>query len=117
MKTYIETSIAACIARGSDHHWDVLVRQATLTGMLNLFVCFAMVVLLGVLTRFVRTKTTSPKDAKMHISPEWDEDKAILAWVFVATSWFLLLLVTTLSLSDSITMITNPEYWALKQLL
>lgn len=64
MKTYIETSIAACVARGSDHHWDVLVRQATLTGMLNLFVCFAMVVLLGVLTRFVRTKTTSQKTPK-----------------------------------------------------
>ena len=103
----------------AEHLWGVLIRQAGISGTINLLVCAAWCALLVWGYRLVRRKTTKPPKTKDNEWPhsEWDGDGAGLAWAI----WGIATVVTTLVIGCNLEYITgallNPEYWALKQVV
>ena len=103
----------------ADHLWLVLVRQAPISGTVDLLLTVGMMVFLVLAFRFLQKKTTVPpkSESDAYPSAEWEREGAFIAWL----CWIIILIVMVLvmigSLSTTIAALINPEYWALKQLL
>lgn len=112
------TSLANKLGTTAEYLWGVLLKQAPITGVIELMVMVAWVVCAFLWTWFVLKKTTRPKatDKERYPSAEWEQEAAFFAWL----SAFLLMFFVGVLISDGITRVTsallNPEYWALRQI-
>jgi heme/copper-type cytochrome/quinol oxidase subunit 2 len=101
-----------------EHLWGVLVKQAGISAVTELVMAFVMVAAWAWLFRFVRGKTTEPKETPEDRYPhaEWREEDALIAWLVAAFSLMLVVLQVYSAITTAPTALFNPEYWALKQL-
>lgn len=105
------TALANKLGTTAEYLWGVLVKQAPLSGALDLAVLAAWVAACVWLVRFVR-KNTAGDD------PKWDDEVGrTFAWGGVVIVCSLTALIGGLSISGAVTAIVNPEYWALRQIL
>ena len=105
------TALANKLGTTAEYLWGVLVRQAPITGAIDLAVMIAWVAGCVLLVRFVRRKTGGDK-------PEWgDEFGRALAWFGVVGVCAVVALVVGFEFSHAVAAIVNPEYWALRQVL
>jgi hypothetical protein len=105
------TALANKLGTTAEYLWGVLVKQAPISGALDLAVLAAWSAACVWVVRFVHGKT-SGKD------PAWDDEVGrVFAWVGVGLVCWLTMLIGGLSFSGSVTAIVNPEYWALRQIL
>ena len=113
------TGLAAKLGTTAEYLWGVLLKQAPITGAVEIFVmatwCAAAVCLL----RLVRRKTTKPPATEVErcTRAEWAEEGACLAWVLSGFFCLITALVVSGGLSSAIAALVNPEYWALRQIL
>lgn len=105
------TTLAAKLGTTAEYLWAVLVKQAPLSGALDLALIAAWVGGCVWLVHFVRSKTAGDR-------PAWDDDAArVFAWGGVFLVCALTALIGGLTISGAVTAIVNPEYWALRQIL
>jgi hypothetical protein len=105
------TALANKLGTTAEYLWGVLVKQAPLSGALDLVVLTAWAAACVWVARFVGRKTSGDR-------PEWnDEFDRGLAWIGVGIVCGLTALIGGLVFSDAMTAIVNPEYWALRQIL
>lgn len=90
------------------HLWQVMIRQAFISGVLNLVACVIALALLGCLWRVTIVKTRSGEDWHGDIEPWW--------FLVAVMSLIVTALIGVLS-GSIVTALLNPEYWALMQLI
>ena len=111
--------LAEKLGTTADHLWGVLCRQATISGITNLFVIGVWAVMLVCAFKFVRRKTTAPPKTEEDRYPhaEWDDEGKAIAWVILAAATIITTLIVGCNLEYIIGSLLNPEYWALKQIV
>lgn len=103
--------LAAKLGTTAEYLWGVLVRQAPITGALDLAVMAAWLVALIFSARFVHKNTAGDE-------PRWDDEAArFFAWGGVWLGALFVALIGGIIIPSAVSAILNPEYWALKQLL
>jgi hypothetical protein len=102
-----------------EHLWGVLVKQAVISAVTEIVMALAMVAAWVWLFRFVRGKTTKPKETPEDRYPyaEWRGEGALIAWLVAAIALLLVTIKVCYAATTGLTALLNPEYWALKQLL
>jgi hypothetical protein len=100
--------------------WAVLLKQAPISGIIDLVICIGMVAFSVWVFRFVNRKTTVHEivDGKWtNKEAEWEDEGAFFSWVAVGAI-FLLTIICVASEAENITAaFFNPEYWALTKIL
>ena len=113
-------TLAAKLGTTAEYLWGVLLRQAPITGAIDLAVMAAWVAMAVFLIRLVRRKTTTPaktKEDQCYRSAEWSGDSVTFAWAGAGAFALLTALIVGSELSNVVAALVNPEYWALKQIL
>ena len=94
--------LAEKLGTTSEYLWEALLRQAPISGTVDLLILAGWVI--GLMLMFRKLKKLSDKD---YIELLW------LGWGLLA----IIVAFAFLMLSNIIAALINPEYWALKQLL
>ena len=85
--------------------WPVLIKQAPISGAVDLMLLVALVVT-SVITYRIAQKCD---DA--------DEDVAVFAWILTGIIFFITAAFVLFGLKGIITALFHPEYWALSEIL
>ena len=112
--------MAAKLGTTAEHLWGVLVKQAPISGSVDLAVCIVMAASTAWWFRFAIRKTTRrPDNPDMYLSQrsEWDGALAFSAWISVVFSVTFSLIFIAGSAQGIVSAFANPEYWALMRLL
>jgi len=114
------TALANKLGTTTEYLWSVLLKQAPITGLIDLGVMIGLVVMTYGWFRFVQRKTTTPPATEEDRYPRaaWTEEVGIaFAWASVGL-WVLIdIFVIACALATTIAALFNPEYWALMQIL
>ncbi len=103
-----------------EYLWGVLIKQASVTVIVNIgvnliFVC--LIIFLIVLGKKLTSKLKPTEDNKYPKAIIEDDDGVFFTWagiiVVVTISFFIILL----SSGEIVNALCNPEYWALKEVL
>ena len=114
------TALAAKLGTTAEYLWGVLLKQAPITGVVDLLVCAAWIAGVVAWAKFVKRKTTKPARTgdDQYPSAEWSDEAGVaLAWASVVVAAIITALVVGSELSTIVAALANPEYWALKQIL
>lgn len=103
------TVLANKLGTTAEYLWGVLVRQAPISATIDLLVMAVWALLIWAWFRFVLRKTAE----------DWARDEAAVAfaWGSVCVAVLLYVLIVGLGISQTLSALLNPEYWALKQIL
>ena len=105
------TALAGKLGTTAEYLWGVLVRQAPISAAIELTLLAAWVAACVWLVFFVRRNTAGDK-------PKWsDEVTRLFAWTGVVLVCSMTAISGGNAISDALTAIMNPEYWALRQIL
>jgi hypothetical protein len=99
--------------------WGVLLRQAPISGALNIILCITLVVASVWVFRFVQDKTTAPPQSETNKYPSaaWGKEGAFFAWVYAMSFIGVAAIFILSSVGEIVTAFFNPEFWALKKIL
>jgi hypothetical protein len=113
------TALANKLGTTAEYLWGVLLKQAPLTGAINMLLTAAWVIGAVMWCRFVVRKTTKPKATEEDRYPhaDWDSEPAFFAWVAAVLVALIAGLTVSSSLATTVAALVNPEYWALRQIL
>ena len=115
------TALATKLGTTAEYLWGVLLKQAPITGAVDLLVCAAWVAAVAAWARFVRRKTAVPastEDERYPRCAEWHDEAGVgLAWASVLVVACITALAVGSELSTIVAALANPEYWALRQIL
>jgi hypothetical protein len=102
--------------------WEVMLQQALISGLINLFLCGGLIAFTIMTFRLVQQKTAirPANQALGHSYPwaEWEDEGGVFAaWVcFFILSIISVGLICCLA-KGIVTAFLNPQYWALEQIL
>jgi len=113
------TALANKLGTTAEYLWGVLLRQAPITGAIDMLLMAAWVVGAVMWCRFVARKTAPPKATEDDRYPraDWAEESAFFSWVSVGVVALFAGLAVSSSLAIALAALFNPEYWALRQIL
>ena len=103
-----------------EHLWGVLIKQAPITAAADTIITLIMLVTLWVGSKLVYKKTKVPPKTEENRFPkaEWDDDFVeFMAWGALALHAIATFAALYFTIATVLTVVLNPEYWALKQLL
>lgn len=103
-------SLAEKLGTTSEYLWGVLVKQAPISGMIDLVVLSAWAAVLLVVFRLIQREVGSVTEG---YDMTWKGMKLTIWWV----AFGIYLMCFFICISSVITSIVNPEYWALKEIL
>ena len=111
--------LAAKLGTTAEHLWGVLVRQAPISGGVDLVLCVVIAVVTAWWVQLVMRKTTCPPETETNRYPraEWKDEFAFLAWFTVFAAGVLALVCVIGSAQGIVAAFANPEYWALMKLV
>ena len=112
--------LAAKLGTTVEKLWAVLLKQAPISGTIDLVICIGMVAFSVWVFRFVNRKTTVHEIVDgtwKNKEADWDEEGKVFAWIAVG-AMFLLTIICVATEAENITAaFFNPEYWALTKIL
>lgn len=113
------TALGNKLGTTAEYLWGVLLKQAPITGLIDLALMAAWVIGAVLWCRLVVQKTTKPQATEQNRYPhaEWDGDGAFFAWASALAVAFIAGVVVSGSLQNIVSALANPEYWALRQIL
>jgi len=113
------TTLAAKLGTTAEYLWGVLLKQAPLTGAIDMLLTAAWVIGAVMWCRFVIRKTTERKatDDDRYPRADWESEPAFFAWVSAVAVALIAGLAVSSGLATTVAALVNPEYWALKQIL
>ena len=110
-------TLATKLGTTAEHLWGVLVRQAPISGAVDLALCIILALAVWRLIAFVKRKTTPSEDSSGRSRPaEWHGEEGP-AWLVAAIMTTVLSGLIIATIPGIVSAFANPEYWALKQLL
>ena len=113
------TALAAKLGTTAEYLWGVLLKQAPITGAVDLLLTIAWVGAAVMWFAFVGRKTTTPPETDENRYPcaEWDGEAAFFGWLSAYIFALITGLIVSTNLASSVAALFNPEYWALAQIL
>jgi hypothetical protein len=115
------TDLAAKLGTTAEYLWAAMLRQAPISGAIDLALMAALVVASVVWSRVVLRKTKTPQGApaagEYRNYAEWNDEVAVGAWASAIVLVVVTAVVVITNLPASVSAFLNPEYWALSQLL
>jgi hypothetical protein len=113
------TDLANKIGTTTEYLWGVLLKQAPLTGVIDLLLTVAWVLGAVMWCRYVLRKTTRPHptDDDMYPCADWTGEAAFFSWLSAVLVAIVAAVVVSGSLATTVAALLNPEYWALRQIL
>lgn len=113
------TALANKLGTTAEYLWCVLLKQAPITGAIDLTILVTLGIATFLVGKFLYKKTSRPKPTRDSPYPqaEWTEGDAAIPWaVFLVLALFVVIFIAT-NLTLAISALINPDYWALKQIL
>jgi hypothetical protein len=115
----ILNTIAIKLGIASEALWAVLVKQAIVSIVIDIFQCIICLVTLFYSLNFVILKTKKKlcksKYGEEFIA-EWDGEGAFFAWAGVITFACVVFFIILFNIESIVTALVNPEYWAFQKL-
>ena len=113
------TTLAQKLGTTAEYLWGVLLRQAPITGVVDLLIAVAWVIAVSLWFRFVMRKTNASNKTESNQNPraEWRDEAAGFAWFSAIIFAVIASLAVTFSLPSIVSALLNHEYWALRQIL
>ena len=113
------TAPANKLGTTTEYLWDVLLRQAPITGVIDFALLAAWVFLTVMWCRFVMRKTIAPTPTQddRNTRADWTEEAAFFSWLSAAILVMVTAVIVTVELAITVAALVNPEYWALRQIL
>lgn len=114
------TALAEKLGTTAEYLWSVLIKQAPITGAVDLLLMVAWIAAAALWFSFVKRKTTRPPNTEGdygHRYAEWDGDAAFFGWASAGIFSLIAGIVVSSSLATTVAALFNPEYWALAQIL
>ena len=111
--------LAEKLGTTTEHLWAVLVRQAPITGTIEVAVYLAWIIFIIWGFRFIQKQTCVPPNTQSdpYLHAKWEPEGACVAWILWAATTILFAFIFGCSLATLISAFFNPEYWAIKQLI
>jgi len=106
--------LAQKLGTTAGHLWEVLIRQAIISSIIDIIVIAAWIFSIILMYKFISGKTTKKHPNE---KPEWGEEMAYLAWIVFVTVFVIILILSGLAISDILSAFINPEYWAFRHLI
>lgn len=102
-----------------EHLWGVLITQARMEalGVTSTILFFTAVLAWASVLLYKLSTDKKDKDGNLLSSAPLSNEASGLLLALVVVGWFLLVIAVGFSLPYLITCISNPEYWALDQVL
>ena len=100
--------LAAKLGTSVETIWAVLLKQAPISGALNLFLTLCLLVLSIATFRFVNKKTTTA---------EWCDEGAVLGWIGCVIILGIIGILILCTFENMVTAFVNPQYWALQKIM
>lgn len=112
-------ALSSKLGTTAEHLWGVLVRQAPISGVVDLVLCVTIAAVTVSWVQFVKRKTTCPTRTEDDSYPyaEWSNEAAFFAWASVVFAVLVALVTIVGAAQGIVAAFVNPEYWALKQLV
>lgn len=95
--------------------WNIMLLQVR-TEIMIYIINFFMCVIFGVVIYLVHKKLLTKKD-EYNTYYEWHDDYLGFIMAIITLMWSVWLLCSLFMIGNFITLISNPEYWILEQLL
>jgi hypothetical protein len=113
------TLLANKLGTTAEYLWGVLLKQAPISGTIDLMIMGAWLIIAVMWSKFVYKKTKPPEATENDRYPdaEWNSEPAFCAWVSAALLWVTVGLTVSDSIGGAVAALVNPEYWALRQIL
>lgn len=113
------TALTNKLGTTAEYLWGVLLKQATITGVIDFALMAAWVMLTVIWCRFVLRKTTAPKptDKDLHPRADWTEEAAFFSWLSAVALALVTAFIVTSNFATTAAALVNPAYWALRQIL
>lgn len=112
-------ALAEKLGTTAEHLWGVLVKQAPISGAVDLVLCIVIAASAWWWAALVKRKTTKPPktDDDRYPYAEWSDEAAGLSWIGAVIAVVFALICIVGSAQGIVAAFANPEYWALKQLV
>ncbi len=112
-------ALASKLGTTAEHLWGVLIRQAPMSGIVDIVLCVTISAATVWFVALVKHNTTEPKATKENEYPyaEWKNEVAFIAWIAAFVAGVFALSYITNTAHGIVSAFANPEYWALKQLV
>lgn len=113
------TTLANKLGTTAEYLWGVLLKQAPITGVIDMAIMAGWVLMAVMWCRFVLRKTTAPKPTNedRHTYADWTEEAAFFSWLSAVVLAMMAALIVTSYFATTAAALVNPEYWALRQIL
>jgi len=113
--TRLIEQLAQKLGTTAEYLWSVLVAQAKVEAIIGIALV-SSTILLTVLLIYLHNKFSKESNEEMSIYYD-KEEIVIIPMVIGAITVFILIIASLCSIGTIITGLTNPEYWALKEVL
>ena len=115
--TQLLAQLAEKLGTTTEYLWEVLIRQAYVNSMINIF-AIIFTVLLGVaLWKVHKWGCEKPKEGYCDTNYEKHEILIMLPMIIFGFVFAICFFVSTINFGSTLSGLINPEYWALKQVL
>lgn len=113
------TMLAEKLGITGEYIWGVLLKQAYISLFTQILLFSIVALVIYVLVRFAMGKMKTPKatDVNPYPVPAWGEEDRFVSWILIATGMIAILIWSLVILNTAITVLANPEYWALQKIL
>ena len=111
------TDLANKLGITAEYLWGVLLRQAPLTGVIDMMLIMAWLIGAVLWCRFIVRKTTCPRPTENDPKADWTGEAAFFAWASAVVVALFAGVAVSRSLATTVAALANPEYWALHQIL
>lgn len=110
--------LAEKLGTSVEYMWDILLKQVPINLTMNIvFVGFCLLFCVGVLVAHLKlSKKRDWGDDYIESGYNYYEDSAQIPMVILAVAGVILFMVSLAIIPTIVTMIVNPEFWALKQI-
>ncbi len=95
--------------------WSALIKQAPISGTIDIIVSFFFIIISVLGAMFLLKKTR--KEIENNDENDFLYSWGVPLWIVWGIYTILVLIIAGCTLSNSISGIVNPEYWALKEIL
>ena len=112
-------ALAVKLGTTAEHLWGVLVRQAPISGAVDLVLCILIAAVTAWWVRLVMRKTKCPNETEDNRYPraEWQNEGAFIAWIVTVIAGVMAMACIIGSGQGIVAAFANLEYWALMKLV
>jgi hypothetical protein len=111
------SELAAKFGTSVEHLWTVMVYQAKISVVVDLFQ-YLIIAIIGVGLVVAHRKLAKVIPGNRSSNNSYEEyDPAIPIMCVLAIAWIIFAAIAFFSVGDTLTAAFNPQYWALKQIL